>query len=280
LTYLQFARVVQVGQAATAADLEVNWTFGNQMQDAVQIIWNVVGWSPPGRLAAQVPIHESAPTSQTITVVAPAPIEVLVCPRLLDASGVPRDQMPDDQGVERYWEEYAVRVVLNVTATSSHPGVQTRPAPRIRPNPTVELSAITIEWDAEQSYDFYNLRYGRRGEPPQGESQYEVRMSGRYGWFRQANLRPDTDYHFSVEGCNDVLFGSSCSDWSEPFLVRTLSPEPYHGPQWHSFWRIGDPAPASTFNKDVPVSCIVGPSGHLDVFAVGNDGGVWTNFWG
>jgi hypothetical protein len=50
--------------------------------------------------------------------------------------------------------------------------------------------------------------------------------------------------------------------------------------QWHSWFRIGDPAPSSTFNMATPVEALVGPTNHLDLFAVGNDGGVWSNFWG
>jgi hypothetical protein len=35
-----------------------------------------------------------------------------------------------------------------------------------------------------------------------------------------------------------------------------------------------------TFNMATPVEALVGPTNHLDLFAVGNDGGVWSNFWG
>ena len=150
-------------------------------------------------------------------------------------------------------------------ATTPPPSSE-RHAPVIR-NMLAGPYTITIDWDAEQNYDFYNVRYGQVGIPPGQESQVEVRTSGQTGSFTADHLRPGVSYHFSVQGCYGPLLKSSCSNWSEPVQVTTL-----RGPR--------QPFPIA------PGGAAGGGSGltaavrgdEVDVFWVGPNGGIGVTF--
>jgi hypothetical protein len=171
---------------------------------------------------------------------------------------------PDDaKGSPFYVSIYADGTL---TATSTPPASSEHHAPVIR-NMLAGPYTITIDWDADQNYDLYNVRYGDVTDPPDQELQAEVRTSGQTGSFTADHLRPGAHYHFSVQGCYDVLLGSSCSNWSEPVQVTTLS-----GPR--------QPFPIA------PGGAAGGGSGltaavrgdEVDVFWVGPDGGIGVTF--
>ena len=76
--------------------------------------------------------------------------------------------------------------------------------------------SITVNWASSASYSFHQVRWAENGY---GDGQN--RVNGRS--FTADRLRPGT-YHFSVQGCNETLFGSSCSRFSAPIEVSTAPP--------------------------------------------------------
>jgi titin len=82
---------------------------------------------------------------------------------------------------------------------------------------------ITIRWNTPESYGFYNVRWGQKG---QTEAQHEVDTSGASGSYGVGGLQPGRVYTFKVQGCHKTLLGSSCGYWSATLEVTTPTPLP------------------------------------------------------
>jgi hypothetical protein len=162
---------------------------------------------------------------------------------------------------------------FRVYGGSIFPGQLTSPsyerhAPKIR-NTLAGADTIRIEWVAEQNYDFYIVRFGEVGLPPDQEPQVDVRTSGKTGSFTADHLRRGVTYHFSVKGCDDFIglsHASSCSDWSDPVQVTTL----------RARWPFPI-APGGAAGGGSGVAAAV-RGDEVDVFWVGPDGGIGATF--
>jgi hypothetical protein len=144
-----------------------------------------------------------------------------------------------------------------------------RHAPKIR-SAVAGADTIRIEWDAEQNYDFYIVRFGEVSLPPDQVPQVDVRTSGKTGSFTADHLRRGVTYRFSVEGCDELLFSlsnaSSCSDWSDPVQVKTLRAR-----------RPFPIVPGGAAGEGSGVAAAV-RGDEVDVFWVGPDGGIGATF--
>ena len=89
-------------------------------------------------------------------------------------------------------------------------------------SPSATPTSITVNWTSSASYDFYQIRYARNGQPD-GQDPKHWRCCS----YTANGLSPGT-YHFIVQGCNDAYFGlsTSCSNFSAPIEVATSAPPP------------------------------------------------------
>jgi hypothetical protein len=173
---------------------------------------------------------------------------------------------PPEPSSSAFWVSVSDGSIIKAKLTS--PSYE-RHAPKIR-NTLAGADTIRIEWLAEQNYDFYIVRYGEVGLPPDQEPQVDVRTSGKTGSFTADHLRRGVTYHFAVKGCDDHLFsfshGSSCSDWSDPVQVKTLQAR----------WPFPI-APGGAAGGGSGVAAAV-RGDEVDVFWVGPDGGIGVTF--
>lgn len=77
------------------------------------------------------------------------------------------------------------------------------------------VGGIIVEWNGQDNYSHYNLRWSRPGKE---SAQIEV-SGGTAGNFHLKNAHTGTTYTFSVQGCHKRFAQSSrCSPWeSQPF---------------------------------------------------------------
>jgi hypothetical protein len=82
-------------------------------------------------------------------------------------------------------------------------------------------TSLTVEWASQISYDFYQIRGARNGDP----DGQDPRHLSCCAWV-ESGLLPNTTYHFIVQGCDsNGLGGTTCSQYSRPIEVTT-SPVP------------------------------------------------------
>jgi len=80
------------------------------------------------------------------------------------------------------------------------------------------VGGILVEWNGQDNYHHYNVRWSRPGKGP---VQVEVR-GGSNGFFHLTKANTGTTYSFAVQGCKKALLQSSrCSPWeSQQFRSR------------------------------------------------------------
>ena len=109
------------------------------------------------------------------------------------------------------------------TLASTEPPPTGKPVPNFTSHSATPTS-ITVYWtpSASYSYDFYQIMYGRNGQPG-GQDPKHWRCCS----YTANGLSPGT-YHFIIQGCIDTYFGfdTSCSKFSAPFEVATSAPPP------------------------------------------------------
>jgi predicted small secreted protein len=79
---------------------------------------------------------------------------------------------------------------------------------------------VYLNWST--GYDFYQVRWSR---PGLDEQQFSTSSQGSIN-FTNAHFR--TIYSFKLQGCNNGIFGSSCTTWSPTVTVATYYPGDCH----------------------------------------------------
>jgi hypothetical protein len=71
-----------------------------------------------------------------------------------------------------------------------------------------------------QNYDFFQVRYAAGGDP---DTQVTVNAGGTAGYWDVGGLKPNTQYHFSVQGATNRGFGQgpSYTPWATPIFVNS-----------------------------------------------------------
>jgi hypothetical protein len=261
--YLAFVHVFRVGQTN---DIRVEWTFGAQLPDLIQIIWNVVGWSQEAASGTQVAIDQWNPRGETITAPAPGRIRVEVYPRLLDESGRVRPLMPNAEGVELDFREFVTVQEVDLTGPSQpySGGGEALPAPVIT---ATELTPdrLVIRWKSRQ-YDFFHVIWSMNGRR---QPQVKIDSSAHSGYYVVERPRPNTTYTFQVQGCISTLIGRpACSPWSAKAEGALGSEEG---------WRPFPISPAGAARAGSPLAAVVRDQ-QVDLFWIGPDGAIGTSW--
>jgi hypothetical protein len=78
-----------------------------------------------------------------------------------------------------------------------------------------KAGAVTVEWNGQDNYNVYNVRWSRPGKD---EVQVES-GGGSSGSFHVKNARSRTTYRFAIQGCNKrPLQSSKCTPWENAQL--------------------------------------------------------------
>jgi hypothetical protein len=107
-----------------------------------------------------------------------------------------------------------------VGTTLAAPVASTALAVPVFSGSTRTTNEISVHWTASESYGSYQVRWALNGLPDQ---QVKISKGGTGGSFRASGLRPNSPYHFIVQGCRWTWLGSSCSSFSPPLVVVTSS---------------------------------------------------------
>jgi hypothetical protein len=105
-----------------------------------------------------------------------------------------------------------------IVGTTLAPTVAAGPRPvPVFSGSTRTTNEISVHWTASQSYSSYQVRWALNGLP---DRQVKVK-GGTGGSFTASGLRPNSHYHFIIQGCTWSWLGLGCSRFSAPLVVVT-----------------------------------------------------------
>jgi len=247
----------QVERRSASGIIEVTWTFGGQIPDIVEI-----KSYPDGALVyavATIDTTAKTPTSARFDVPAPTILTLAVCPRTVE-NGMLTDTMPDEDGVERPWETFAV--VLSPLAVASGDGSAARPLPpsNLRFSTTDE-GAVQVAWDAGESH-----RFNAKLEPH--SAQFEIGGREREHPFERVMAGA---YRFSIQRS-----AGNPAQWSDWVGIDVEVPLELGFQFWRPWFPI---APSWSFSQATPVTALARSTKNVDLFKVANTGVVCTAWW-
>lgn len=126
--YITSMQLKVVGEVrGLTCPVEVEWTFGPQKPDVIEIYLGQLG-SLAARLAQVHLNNDRSPASTTVELPAGQPaVTVFASPRLLDETSSPREKMPDDKGIPQSWESFALSATIQIPAREDTGGANVKP---------------------------------------------------------------------------------------------------------------------------------------------------------
>ncbi|WP_345331412.1 hypothetical protein [Mucilaginibacter defluvii] len=272
MAYLNQASAQQVSKGKAIAKVRIQWVFGNQLPDAIEVRIPADSVTPPV-LAASVKVNKSAksPAFTEFEVPAPNVLSFVVSPRTL-SNNVLNDKMPDDAGFEQYWETFSVQLTPLALAAEGSASPEKPPAPLVLPFDDIGPTHIGVHWQAGYNFDSYFINITEKalpGQPPNAPRTIHHGDDGEWGFQRVDDLKPKTTYLVQVQGCTKSFFGllsNNCWEWS-PVVECTTRPA--------SSFAVRPPAGAA-----LAASQQYGIDDQTDVFVVDGTGAVnvfWVN---
>jgi hypothetical protein len=233
--YLTSLNIKQTGEAnGSTCPVLIEWSFGDRLPDVVEI------YAGDTRIEQLNVKSAKDPTSITVSLQAGTVVRVSLCPRLAENNTL-RDQMPDAQGNNQYWESFCL---VQTITTKGKPGTgeitskPPPPAPTITtveavpasvlflrtPFPTITKlkGGIRVSWIS--SYDFSSFLVLYRWNSEEFglmTSQQGVEEGGKSGLFVLRDITPGLQHELSVKGRDAGFLGSFpfYSDWSSPVKI-------------------------------------------------------------
>jgi hypothetical protein len=287
----------------------VSWTYGNLLPDLIEI-----RDQNSDKLYITLPVNKVTrqPTSTQFDVPAPTFLTLAVCPRI-EKNNVIQEKMTDDAGQEEYWANLALALPQFAVAAAQGGGASRPPMPVITGS-TLEEGMFTVNWTADGAFNFFNLRV--EPGPPQFKLGKEDRSWTRehtsanadYHFYIQAcsggpvtgsvcSEFAHTLIHIPVDMGfvpwrkwipihREVVFSPSgateaiCRDdeHTEVFKIG------YDGAVWASSQDVDHVTwtgwqrlpPVVAFDPEGSLAAASRSAEHVDVFAIGPEGTVWS----
>ena len=259
--YLTSLRAQQIGNATNGRCLVlVEWTYGNQIPDVLELYYAP---ATTGRwlIVDQLPVKGSNdPIRKEITLPAPSVGTIYAAPRIFDSQRTLKDRQPDDEGIDRYWESFALgfRIALEGAPNPEENQRKCRVAPEItdiRP----DVGVIKVFWNNPEGYNNFKVQWWN---PPAGAQPFQASTKDKHFVLERA-LKGRT-YAFRVAGRHEGLFDDCQSPWSE---VREFTMPDDLG--------YGTPV----FDAETSLTALSRDDDFMDIFTIGADGRVRSAWW-